>query len=205
MPAPAQPTLDRGLGRKIVAYAEKRGTLRNALAYMLATAWHETAATMQPVVETFYLSQPERDRYNKAKYYWPWIGRGLVQLTHRENYVRAGAKIGVDLTSDPDKALDPDVSVAVLVLGMEQGWFTGKKIADYITLQRSDFVGARRIVNGRDRANHIAGIAKRFDALLLAEGYGVDAPAPPAEEVPPQGWVAVLAALVAAIRGMLKK
>ena len=66
----------------------------------------------------------------------------------------------------------------------------GKTLADYITLTKSDFHGARRIVNGTDKADLIAGYAVKFDALLKAEGYGAakpaDAPKPPPREPAPQ-------------------
>uniref|UniRef100_A0AC34G9W9 Uncharacterized protein n=1 Tax=Panagrolaimus sp. ES5 TaxID=591445 RepID=A0AC34G9W9_9BILA len=57
---------------------------------------------------------------------------------------------------------------------MQEGWFTGKKLSDYITLQKSDFRNARRIVNLMDKADLIAGYARDYDKLLLAEGYGVE-------------------------------
>lgn len=41
-------------------------------------------------------------------------------------------------------------------------------------MSRSNFVGARRIVNWTDKASLIAGYAREYDAQFLAEGYGVD-------------------------------
>src|SRR6476659_7104735 len=63
------------------------------LPYMLATTSHETAFTCQPVTE--YRSQS----YLQGKDYYPYIGRGYVQLTWEENYVRAGEKVEEDLVS----------------------------------------------------------------------------------------------------------
>src|SRR5690606_24013557 len=91
---------------------------------------------------------------------------------HKANYAYAGEQLGVPLAERPSLALEPDIAVKVLVNGMRDGWFTGKKVSDYITLQKSDFKGARRIVNGTDKADLIAGYAKEYDALLKAEGYG---------------------------------
>lgn len=45
---------------------------------------------------------------------------------------------------------------------MDRGLFTGKKLADYFTSKSSDWVNARRIINGTDRADVIAGYAKDF-------------------------------------------
>ena len=113
------------------------------LAYILATAYHETARTMQPVRETLATTDAKaKERLTKAwksgklpwvkSDYWSggWFGRGFVQLTHRANYVKAGEKLGIDLVADPSKAMIPEVSALILVRGMLEGWFTGLKLAD---------------------------------------------------------------------------
>lgn len=164
---------DTGL---IIATAKRQGVLRNQLAYILATAKWETAHTMKPVREAYWLSEEWR---RKNLRYWPWYGRGYVQLTWQDNYIRAGRKLGLDLTTNPDTVMEPEVAAQILVTGSMEGWFTGKKIPDYITLDRSDFTGARRVINGTDKAKEIAAIAEEYDAALFAEGYGVDvAPEP---------------------------
>jgi hypothetical protein len=58
------------------------------------------------------------------------------------------------------------------VVGMKEGWFTDRKLSDYITLYKSDFRNARKIVNGMDKADLIAGYAVEYDKLLRADGYG---------------------------------
>lgn len=211
--------LDLGDTRLIIAEARKRGVLRNQLAYMLATAKWETAHTMKPVREAFFLKakygwSEERLNQWRAKNlsrYYPWDARGYVGLTWQRNYIRAGKRLDVDLTTDPDRAMDPQYAVPILIVGCMEGWFTGKKIPDYITLRKSDFVGAREVVNRRDRAHEIAAIARKYDAALLAEGYGVDAPLPPAVEPiahddpmeQPGGMVArIIAAIVQMLRAM---
>jgi len=112
--------------------------------------------------------------------YWRdgYFGRGFVQLTHEYNYVKAGQKLALDLAGDPGLALDAQIAAEILVRGMLEGWFTGKKLIDYITLKRSDYVGARRVVNGTDKAHAIAELARDYEAALLAEGYGVEKAAP---------------------------
>ena len=79
----------------------------------------------------------------------------------------------MDFIKNPKLLLEPKYAAPILIIGMQEGWFTGKKLSDYITLQKSDFVNARRIVNGTDKAGLIAGYAKEYDKLLLNEGYGV--------------------------------
>jgi hypothetical protein len=161
--------LNLGDTQLIIKEAKARGVLRNQLAYILATAYHETAHTMKPVEEAFWLSDTWRK--NNLKYY-PWHGRGYVQLTWDYNYKRAEDKLGIPFTKDPKLVMVPENAAKIIVLGMIEGWFTGKKLSDYITLQKSDFVNARRIINGVDKKDLIAGIAKDYDADLKRIGYG---------------------------------
>ena len=126
------------------------------LAYMLATAWHETARTMQPITE--YGSQ----KYLRSKKYWPYIGRGYVQLTWKRNYDKYG------IADHPEKALEPDLAAHIMIDGMEKGIFTGKKLDDYFNARINDPVGARKIINGTDKDQLIAGYHKVFLKALGA-------------------------------------
>lgn len=166
-------SLDKGFARNIINYAKKYGCLRNQLAYILATSEWETAYTQKPVKEAYWLLEDWR-KANLS--YYPWYGRGFVQLTWEDNYARAQKKLdlGTMLTDSPDNALEPDIATAILVNGSMQGWFTGKSIPDYITLNHSDYVNARRVINGTDKATEIAALAVDFESLLKAEGYGED-------------------------------
>jgi predicted chitinase len=168
-----KPNLNLGHTQLIIAKCEKHGLLRNQAAYVLATSYWETARTMNPVVEAYWLSESWR---KKNLRYYPWHGRGFVQLTWEANYIRASKEIGADLVSDPELALDPDIAADVLVLGSLGGWFTGEKLSDYITLQKSDYVNARRVINGTDKAKEIAEYADDYEAALLDAGYGVVIP-----------------------------
>ena len=132
-------------------------------AYVLATAYHETAHTRKPVREAFWLS----DAWRKANLrYYPWYGRGYVQLTWERNYKRAGDALGMDLTTDADVVMRSDVAAKILVRGMQEGWFTGKSMSDYDT-----FEGMRRVVNGTDKADLIAGYAREYLAELPKTGF----------------------------------
>jgi hypothetical protein len=164
----------------IIKTGKKYGLLRNQLAYVLATTELETNYTFEPVREAYYLGD-EAEAYRKKLRYYPWYGRGFVQLTWEDNYKKAGKRLGIDLTTNPDKAMDPEIAAEVLVVGMMEGWFTGKKLSDYITLQRSDFLNARRIVNGMDRAKDIESLAKKWDRELLDAGYGVESTEKPVD------------------------
>ncbi len=130
------------------------------LAYILATTLHETGGTMQPV--------REQGRGRGTRYGTTYYGRGFVQLTWEANYRKASAIVGVDLVADPDRALELPIATAILFDGMIRGWFTGRKLADYINDRTCDYRGARQIVNGTDRADAIAGHASRFEVALIA-------------------------------------
>lgn len=156
-------------------------------AYCLATPVVETAGTMQPIKEyggaayfrRMYDIQGERPAKARelgnltpgdgARY----CGRGYVQLTGRANYANAGAKLGIDLLADPDLALDPAVAAKIMRLGMQEGWFTGKSLEDYLPAVADihQFSNARRIINGLDRAVEIAGYALEFQEALTLGGW----------------------------------
>lgn len=143
------------------------------LAYELATTFHETARTMQPITE--YGPKSYFSKYDGRKDLgntvagdgYRFRGRGFVQLTGRRNYALASKKVGVDLVGFPDRALEPAVAAAIMFVGMTEGWFTGKKLADYFGA-RTDWTGARKIINGTDKAATIAGYARAFHAALTA-------------------------------------
>lgn len=163
------------------------------LAYMLGTAYHETATTMQPIheygsheyFERMYGPQGKRPDTAKkmgntkpgdgAKY----CGRGYVQLTWQQNYKKAGELLKVDLVNDPDLAMHPDIAAKIMFCGMtdaevvfedvhdDQNFsFTGKTLEDYFNDKTEDWVNARRIINGTDHAQMIAETAKDFYEAL---------------------------------------
>ncbi|MEJ2002998.1 MAG: hypothetical protein P8X77_16760 [Maritimibacter sp.] len=140
------------------------------LAYALATAWHEAR----------FIPQREwgrgrgRPYARPGKYGQPQYGRGLVQLTWDRNYEWAdkALHLGGSLLANFDRALEPEIAVRILIEGMKQGAFTGRKLADYIdgSGNRSAFVKARRIINGTDRAEDIATYADVIRSALIAAG-----------------------------------
>lgn len=138
-------------------------------AYALATAYHETAATMQPIAE---YGKGKGRKYgvpgrNKGQIAY---GRGYVQLTWDDNYERADREIGAagKLVENYDLALQPDTAADIMREGMAEGWFTGKALKDYLP---GDYVNARRIINGTDKAQTIAGYAVKFEKALTDGGW----------------------------------
>lgn len=137
----------------------------------LATAFHETAHSMRPRDEIGHgKGRPYGavDHTGKAPY-----GRGYVQLTWTKNYQKADSELGLGgrLAANYDLALEPDIAAKIMIHGMAEGWFTGKKLADYLPkdgeAEQEDFRLARKIINGTDRADLIAGYAMVFQSALL--------------------------------------
>ena len=143
----------------------------NQIAYIMGTVQHESLFSPQrewgDVNYFTRLYEGRSDLGNTqpgdgARY----RGRGYVQITGRRNYTLFSDLLSVDLVSNPDLALDPLIAAQICVKGMVQGHFTGASLEHYFNVQTANFREARRIVNGMDRANHIAGIARHFRAAL---------------------------------------
>jgi predicted chitinase len=132
--------------------------LKTQIAYVLATTEWETNDTFRPVKEAYWLSESWRRRNLR---YFPYYGRGFVQLTWKYNYARYTELLGIDLVKEPDRAMEPAIANFILVHGFKYGVFTGKKITDYINAKHTDYIGARRCINGKDKAAKIAAIAVR--------------------------------------------
>ena len=132
-------------------------TKAEQIQYVLATVQHETNDTFKPVKEAYWLSEGWRKRNLR---YYPYYGRGLVQITWKSNYEKFSKLLGVDLVNHPDLALKMGNAIFILIHGMKHGIFTGKKLDDYFGEQGSNFVKARKIINGRDKAKHIASLAQ---------------------------------------------
>lgn len=168
-------------------------------AYALATAFHESArfSTLKEMGGTEYFHRMYDMAGNRPKVAARlgntqrgdgarFFGRGFVQITGRGNYRKAGKHVGVDLEKDPDRAAEPTLAARILIWGMETGAFTGKANRDYLDKSPPDYAGARRIVNGTDRASLIASHAKTFEKALIAAGYGAEvASAPKSADNPP--------------------
>lgn len=216
----------RGVEVILSAWATLGLTDLRWLAYILATAFHETAGTMAPVRETLAKSDANAiaaldrayaaGRLKQVKTpYWrldrdgkSWLGRGFVQLTHKRNYEAAGRMVGVDLVANPSKAMDLEIAARILVEGMIAGLFTSRKLADYFSATADDPAGARKIVNGTDKASLIATYYRAIlDALKAADDDDAPADAVAALAMPDdkpagQSGTAWLAAIAPAAGGV---
>jgi predicted chitinase len=161
------------------------------LAYNLATAYHETAATMQPIKERGARSY--FDKYEPGTKLgkllgntevgdgYRFRGEGHVQNTGRRNAQVATDRLnekfglGIDMVADPALRGDPLISALSLFLGNAEGWWTGKDLYDFIdNIDEDDaedlreFIAGRRVVNGTDKAEKIGRQALVFEAALKA-------------------------------------
>lgn len=158
-------TIDQ-FAANLITTAEKYGLpLKTQWAYMIATAQWETAGTFQPVRESYW--QSEGWRKAKLRYY-PYYGRGFVQLTWAANYKKYGSILNLPLLEQPDLVMKHKTALFILVHGFKGGIFTdgAHKIEDYINESKTDYCNARRCINYIDKAAEIANIAQQWHSKL---------------------------------------
>ncbi len=186
-----------GIGALLAAFDKYGDGDRQKLAYILGTAFHETDrfSTLEEYAsgeayegrQSLGNTQPGDGKRFK--------GRGFVQVTGRRNYTDWSKRLSVDLVANPELAEQPSIAARICVDGMMKGTFTGRKLSQYINADTADFTGARRIVNGTDKAETIAGYGWKFNDALKASGYGAEivsdkpgaelTPAPALASLPP--------------------
>jgi putative chitinase len=137
------------------------------LAYILGTTYLESAHSMQPIEE---IGRGQKHAYGKSGFW----GRGLVQITLKDNYERMGNHLNIDLVNNPDKACEMPVAIQIIFDGMIRGLFTGKKLAHYFDDEKSDWYNARDIVNTKkDRATDIMNYSRAF-LFAIDQGLNYD-------------------------------
>ena len=164
---------ESGINTIVNEYNRRGWEERSWLAYILATVYHETAKTMQPIEEygkgkgRLY---GKKVKMNGEPYVVPdkiYYGRGYTQNTWYENYLKLtteAKKQGKDwdFLNRPELLLQPEPSIWATFESMSKGWYTGKRLVNYINDLTTDFVNARKIINGLDKAELISGYAERF-------------------------------------------
>lgn len=146
------------LRTNLIAEAANVGlTLPTQLAYIMATIEWETAGTFEPVREAFWLS--EEWRKENLKPYYPYYGRGYVQLTWDFNYQKYASITGFPLDTNLDLAMEPNVALKIIVHGFKHGTFTTRALEEFVNSSDTDYFNARRCINGLDKASDIENIA----------------------------------------------
>jgi len=116
-------TLEENLNYKVEALLSLFG--RHRISEEDAKKYGRTAtqpANQQEIANCLYGNDFGRKMGNNEKGDgWKYHGRGLIQLTGKENYVNCGSGLGVDLAGNPDWLLDPKYAA------LSAGWFWNKK------------------------------------------------------------------------------
>ena len=150
------------------------------VAYMFATIKHECANAWVPIMERgnrAYFDKYETGTAIGARLGntqpgdgYLFRGRGYVQITGRRNYQLLGQRLNLrnQLVDDPDLALRQEIAYRIMSYGMCNGTFTGRKLAQFIGPGQCDYKNARKIINGLDQADRIAGYAQDLEQILTA-------------------------------------
>lgn len=186
-----------GIKAKLGAFGKARWPISFA-AYGFGTSYWETGKLMEPCRERGSGDGPDADPWDDylERYDTGHLaarlgntpeadgdgvalaGAGDVQLTGADNYRRATIELRkrgiigpeVDLVKTPALVLRPDVSAWIMVLGMEWGWFTSRKLSHSLPVDRlatvAEFKASRPIINGRDKDDEIAAIAAKWQTAL---------------------------------------
>lgn len=168
---------------RIVEYGMEHGYSRVHLAYILATAHHETGRRMQPIREGFARTNEGAIRavtslFSKGiirtnyalpdgPYKHSYYGRGLIQITWHRNYVKMSPIAGTNLEKYPDRALEWQYALPLLFIGMRDGLYTGRKLPSGVGKTRFP-PALRAIVNGDVKRNgrRISEYAEHFYTAL---------------------------------------
>ena len=90
---------------------------------------------------------------------WKYRGRGLVQITGKDNYVRCGMGLDLDLIESPDLLLNPDDAA------LSASWFWDANGCNRL-IDSGDFNGLTKCINGGTIG--IEDRTRRYKAVLAA-------------------------------------
>lgn len=153
----------------IIAEARRQGVPSRAqLAYILATATHESGAGRRMVeIASGEAYEGRRGLGNTEPGDGPrYRGRGYVQLTGRSNYTAWSRRLGMDLVGNPSLAERPEVAARILVGGMCGGTFTRHRLDRYVNDDLIDFDGARRTIGSGRGAERVSAVARQLLAAM---------------------------------------
>ena len=95
-------------------------------------------------------------------------GRGLIQLTGKDNYAKYGKMIGVDLVKNPDLANDPDVAQKLAIAFFKDKQSKGTNLGDIKSIGKS--VGY--VDRGGKETEHRAQLAQQISGNMQQAAVG---------------------------------
>ena len=125
----------------ILAALEAQGIGGDLVQIAAAATVATETGTFQPITEKLALHDRQPELADSQQRYYPYIGRGFVQITWRENYERYGHIVGVDLVTFPSEACRPATAAKVLA-----AFF--KVCHVYQLAEAQDWRGVRKRING---------------------------------------------------------
>jgi hypothetical protein len=179
------------------------------VAHVLAEVRHETGGYMLAIKETVMPHHVDKNpsdaevirrldvAWATGKLTWVktpywrdgWFGRGPIQTTHKSNYEKVGRAIGVDLVPNRSRILEPATGAASAVVGLRDGIYTGRKLADFdfpTALNNQSKQHPRRMVNGVDGTDAlVSGYHRSFFTALTSAGFRVVSHGAPVGETQP--------------------
>lgn len=149
------------------------------LAYIIATVWHETNKTMQPIEE---YGKGKGRKYGQrmwysGKYYTDiaqiFYGRGHTQNTWRDIYLRLTQTNvnGWNFVKNPELLLQMKPSIWATFYAMTTGLYTGRSLKMHFNTTVNDPTGARKIINGTDKAILIRDYHYKFLEALTPNDF----------------------------------
>lgn len=156
---------------QIVAYGYKNGYSTAEIAFNISQAEHETSGWLQPIREGCRRQGPAgtddqairaiqaaiRSGLIKSNYLTKTkgvahYGRGLIQITWIDNYLKFEKLTGKPLVAQPDLALEWYTALFIMYKGINAGLFRKVRFKDYVPDGTAPTVGkyasARNIING---------------------------------------------------------
>jgi hypothetical protein len=178
---------------------------------VIGTVAIESASTFMPVREAFFLGEPAAEEHRKTLAYYPYYGRGQLQLTHENGYRAMGPKIAAlwgtdpsqpdfDLVSEPDRALDPDFAAAIVAIYFrDTKTLQGYSLVD--ACREGDWAWVRRLVYGGPDLKGTARIQTIATALAVSPpvvGFNPDTPT----ELQRQDWTCSIRSVMWMLKSM---
>jgi len=125
-------------------------------------------------VKEIEVKKPDHPVYKMQQRYYPsgFYGRGFIQITWRDNYAAAGKALGIDLITNPDLALQPDVAAQITAWFFKtRGVGNTDKRRLFAACNDSDWNAVRRGINGPGYQAHTVSLRRYLgicDSLMEA-------------------------------------